>query len=96
MAKTATKTKVALYVRKSREEVGGAEETLQSQRETLIRIAEQKGYNYELFQEVESSINWNRPELAKMLEGIMQGKYSRVLVTHTDRLSRDERDSAFL
>jgi len=96
MAKTATKTKVALYVRKSREEVGGAEETLQSQRETLIRIAEQKGYNYELFQEVESSINWNRPELAKMLEGIMQGKYSRVLVTHTDRLSRDERDSAEL
>lgn len=96
MAKTATKTKVALYVRKSREEVGGAEETLQSQRETLIRIAEQKGYSYEVFQEVESSINWNRPELAKMLEGIMQGKYSRVLVTHTDRLSRDERDSAEL
>ncbi|GAB6255145.1 hypothetical protein PSKAS_06670 [Peribacillus sp. N1] len=31
-----------------------------------------------------------------MLEGILQGKYSRVLVTHTDRLSRDERDSAEL
>ncbi|WP_396953968.1 recombinase family protein [Neobacillus niacini] len=39
---------------------------------------------------------WNRPESAKMLEGIIQGKYSRVLVTHPDRLSRDERDSAEL
>ncbi|WP_191561608.1 recombinase family protein [Metabacillus idriensis] len=96
MVQTATKVKVALYVRKSREEEGGAEETLHNQRETLIRIAEQKGYRYDLFQEVESSINWNRPELAKMLEGIIQGKYSRVLVTHPDRLSRDERDSAEL
>lgn len=96
MVQTATKLKVALYVRKSREEEGGAEETLLNQRETLVRIAEQKGYSYDLFQEVESSINWNRPELAKMLEGILQGKYSRVLVTHTDRLSRDERDSAEL
>jgi site-specific DNA recombinase len=97
MVKTATKLKVALYVRKSRDGEGnGVEETLHNQRETLIRIAEQKGYSYDLFQEVESSINWNRPELAKMLEGILQGKYSRVLVTHTDRLSRDERDSAEL
>ncbi|MFE4129704.1 recombinase family protein [Peribacillus sp. YIM B13482] len=96
MVQTATKLKVALYVRKSREEEGGAEETLHNQRETLVRIAKQKEYSYDLFQEVESSINWNRPELAKMLEGILQGKYSRVLVTHTDRLSRDERDSAEL
>jgi len=97
MIQTATKVKVALYVRKSRDGEGnGVEETLHNQRETLIRIAEQKGYSYDLFQEVESSINWNRPELAKMLEGILQGKYSRVLITHTDRLSRDERDSAEL
>ncbi|WP_026581556.1 recombinase family protein [Bacillus sp. J33] len=96
MVQTALKLKVALYVRKSREEDGGTEETLLNQRETLVRIAEQKGYSYDIFQEVESSINWNRPELAKMLEGIIQGKYSRVLVTHPDRLSRDERDSAEL
>lgn len=29
---------------------GGAEETFHNQRETLIRIAEQKGYNFDLFQ----------------------------------------------
>ncbi|WHY84700.1 recombinase family protein [Neobacillus novalis] len=96
MVKTVTKLKVAIYVRKSREEKGGAEETLLNQRETLVRIAEQKGYSYDVFQEVESSINWNRPELAKMLEGVIHEKYSRVLVTHPDRLSRDERDSAEL
>lgn len=62
----------------------------------MIKIAELKGYSYDLFQEVESSINWNRPELAKMFEGIMLVKYSRVLVAHTDRLSRDKRDSAEL
>ena len=49
MVQTATKLKVALYVRKSREGEGGTEETLHTQRETLVRIADQKGYNYDLF-----------------------------------------------
>jgi DNA invertase Pin-like site-specific DNA recombinase len=31
-----------------------------------------------------------------MLEGLIQEKYSRVIVTHTDRLSMDEIDSAEL
>lgn len=96
MKKNKEKITVAIYVRKSREEEGGKEETLHNQRETLIRLAKSKGYDYELFQEVDSSIKWNRPELAKMLEGILAGHFSRVLVTHTDRLSRDERDSAEL
>lgn len=96
MEKVNFKKKVAVYVRKSREEENGAEATLHNQRETLIRIANLKNYNYELFQEVDSSVKWNRPELAKMIEGIMQGEFDRVLVAHTDRLSRDERDSAEL
>lgn len=65
-------------MRKSREEEGGKEEILHNQRETLIRLAKSKGYEYELFQEVESSIKWNRPKLAKMLEGILSGQFSRV------------------
>ncbi|WKA60296.1 recombinase family protein [Planococcus shenhongbingii] len=96
MEKVNLKKKVAVYVRKSREEENGLEATLQNQRETLIRIADIKNYEYELFQEVESSIKWNRPELAKMIEGIIQGNFDRVLVSHPDRLSRDERDSAEL
>ena len=96
MDKSYFKKKVAVYVRKSREEENGAEATLHNQRETLIRIADIKNYDYELFQEVDSSVKWNRPELGKMVEGIMQGKFDRVLVSHPDRLSRDERDSAEL
>jgi site-specific DNA recombinase len=90
------KEKVAIYVRKSREGEHGAEDALHNQRETLIKMAESNGYDYDLFQEVESSINWHRPELVKMLDGVEKGKYSRILVTHTDRLSRDDRDSAEL
>ncbi|MFC0235138.1 recombinase family protein [Fictibacillus phosphorivorans] len=90
------KEQVAIYVRKSREGEHGAEEALYNQKETLTKLAESKGYQYDLFQEVESSINWHRPELVKMLEGVTSGKYKRILVTHTDRLSRDDRDSAEL
>lgn len=46
MVKTASKVKVALYVRKSREEEGW-EETLHNQREPLVRTTEQKGYGYD-------------------------------------------------
>lgn len=90
MVQTATKLKVALYVRKSREGENGADETLHTQRETLLRLAEEKGYkNPDVFEEIESSIKWNRPELAKMIASIEDGKYNRILVTHIDRLGRD-------
>lgn len=90
MVQTATKLKVAIYVRKSREGEGGAEETLLTQKETLLRLAEQKGYkNPDVFEEIDSSIKWNRPELAKMIAGIEAKKYDRILVSHIDRLGRD-------
>jgi site-specific DNA recombinase len=85
------KKKQALYIRKSREGENGADETLHTQKETLIRLAEEKGYNNpDVFEEIESSIKWNRPELAKMVASIEEGKYDRILVTHIDdRLGRD-------
>ncbi|MFD4927702.1 recombinase family protein [Peribacillus butanolivorans] len=90
MKQTVTKEKVAIYVRKSRDGEGhGVDETLHTQRETLIRIAEQKGYFYSIFQEVESSVKDNRPEYLKLKNGVIQGEYSRILVTHIDRLARD-------
>jgi len=90
MVRTVTNEKVALYVRKSREGENGVDETLHTQRETLLRLAEQNGYNNpDLFEEIESSIKWNRPELAKMIASIEEGKYDRILVTHIDRLGRD-------
>lgn len=85
-----SKRKQALYIRKSREGEAGAEETLHNQRESLIRLAEQKGYhNPDIYEEIESSIDWNRPELSKLIAGIEAGKYDRLLITHIDRLGRD-------
>jgi DNA invertase Pin-like site-specific DNA recombinase len=84
------KKKQALYIRKSREEENGADETLHTQKETLVRLAKQKGYkNPDVYKEIESSIKWNRPELAKLIAGIEDGRYDRVLITHIDRLGRD-------
>ncbi|MDG4850250.1 recombinase family protein [Peribacillus frigoritolerans] len=84
------KKKQALYIRKSRVGENGADETLHTQKETLVRLAEQNGYNNpDVFEEIESSIKWNRPELAKMVASIEEGKYDRILVTHIDRLGRD-------
>ncbi|XQY90612.1 recombinase family protein [Metabacillus sp. HB246100] len=84
------KKKQALYIRKSREGEGGADETLHTQRETLLRLAEQKGYkNPDVYEEIESSIDWNRPKLSELILAIEQGKYDRILVTHIDRIGRD-------
>ncbi|KUP06192.1 hypothetical protein Q75_09690 [Bacillus coahuilensis p1.1.43] len=84
------KKKQALYIRKSREGEGGADETLHTQRETLLRLAEQNGYkNPDVYEEIESSIDWNRPKLSELILAIEQGKYDRILVTHIDRIGRD-------
>lgn len=78
----------ALYLRKSREDTTNKEETLSRQLEALTALADTKGYkDYDVYQEVESSVSFNRPELTRLLENI--GKYDGILVTHTDRLGRD-------
>ncbi|MGC3788715.1 recombinase family protein [Priestia aryabhattai] len=87
---------VAIYVRKSRDDKGDIQETLHNQKMSLINLADNKSYDYDLYQEVESSVDFHRPELNNMINNIKKSKYSRILVTHIDRLSRDERDSAEL
>ncbi|MCM3639649.1 recombinase family protein [Priestia aryabhattai] len=85
-----SRKKVALYIRKSREGDNGKEETLHSQQQTLINICESRGYeDYDIYSEVESSIKYDRPELLKLMKGIEQGKYSKLLITHIDRLGRE-------
>ncbi|EMI11505.1 recombinase family protein [Anoxybacillus gonensis] len=87
-----SRRKVALYIRKSREDavMSDKEETLQTQEQTLIRLAESRGYKqYDIFKEIESSIRYDRPELIKLMRGIEQGMYSKLLIIHIDRLGRD-------
>ncbi|MEC2054261.1 recombinase family protein [Peribacillus psychrosaccharolyticus] len=80
--------KVAIYSRKSRDNGNGKEETLFNQSSSLKSYAEKKGYTYDLFEEVESSLN-ERPELTKVQLGIEQGLYNRIIIVHVDRLGRN-------
>lgn len=85
-----TNEKVCLYIRKSREDENkGEAETLYNQRESLIRLAESKGYKYEIFEEVESSVDFNRPELVRMLTALDTGSYTKILCTKIDRIGRE-------
>ena len=77
--------KKALYVRKSREGEHGAEDTLFTQRESLLRYAKGKGYkDVDVYEEIESSIEWNRPELSRLVTGLENGIYSTIIVAHLD------------
>lgn len=79
---------VALYIRKSREDEKDKEHTLDTQRTILRHLASSKGIDdYDIYQEVDSSIKIDRPELTRMLKKINQ--YTHILVTHIDRLGRD-------
>lgn len=89
-ALTQTKTKVAIYVRKSRQTKSTVEESLSTQKDRLVNIAKSNGYDYEIFQEVAPSQSKLRPEFNKMMEAIEDGEFQRVLVYAKDRLSRSK------
>lgn len=80
-------SKQAIYLRKSRDVEG---DSIEKQRQSLERLAEIRGYdNYTVFHEVESSIDFNRPKLVKMLEQAAAGVFDVILCAHIDRLGRD-------
>jgi DNA invertase Pin-like site-specific DNA recombinase len=84
---TKTIKKVAIYSRKSRPEE--TEETLQKQVNFLIEICVKNNWEYEVFQEIASSQDDNRPELNKMLDKVQAFHYDAILITDQDRLSRN-------
>lgn len=82
--------KVAIYSRKSRPDE--TDEVLQRQLQVLIDMAEQNKWEWDVFQEIGSSMSINekdRPELNKLLNKIQSYEYDGVLVTDADRISRD-------
>jgi site-specific DNA recombinase len=81
-------SKVAIYVRKSREEE--TEETLNRQQAVLIDLCEKNDWSWELFKEVGSSQDLEeREELQKMLEKIKLFYFDAIVVADLDRLSRN-------
>ncbi|MBH0156158.1 recombinase family protein [Fictibacillus sp. 5RED26] len=79
---------VAMYLRISRDK-GENIDTLQNHRERLIRVCEEKGYKYTIYEEIVSGQAElsDREALLKLLDEL--SLYDAVLVTGLDRLSRD-------
>lgn len=78
----------ALYLRLSRnEEQLDIEEVLTSHRKALMKLANQHNLTYELYQEISSGVNTERPELNRLLGKLDQ--YDYILVMDIDRISRD-------
>ncbi|TRM10349.1 hypothetical protein FH966_00665 [Lentibacillus cibarius] len=82
--------KVAIYLRKSRQEEGMSdEETLHKHRKELVDLVESKGWQYDIFQEVGTSQDIEyRPEFSKLMERIKAGYYSAVVAIELSRISR--------
>ena len=86
--------RVAIYSRKSRPDE--TDEGIKRQLQFLIEKCDESGWEYEVFQEVGSSQDINRPELNKMLKKVEGFHYDAVVVTDQDRLSRTTKDFAYI
>lgn len=81
---------VAIYLRVSRDEEGvGLEKVLKNQRKTLKDFCLFKGWNFEIYEEVASSVDENRSQLNLMMEKVKQKRYDAILVKAVDRLARE-------
>lgn len=89
---------IAIYLRKSRQDEGlETEATLANHRNILTRIADEQNWNYDIYEEVASSIDMDiRTELTRMLKQMKTAHYDAVLVIDVDRLSRSVKDSAII
>lgn len=86
---------VAIYLRLSRDEDGiGIETLLENHRSILIEHCEKKKWKYEVYEEIASGEDPNRPQLNAMLEKVRNNEYDAVVVRAVDRLSRNRLKSA--
>ena len=83
-------SKVAIYLRKSRDENSDAEDVLWKHRTRLVEYAQQNGWQYDIYEEkiITGETLSDRPVIQKLLQEIEKYKYDAVLVIHPDRLSR--------
>lgn len=74
--------KYALYQR-----VSTADQSTSSQRDVLIRFANEKGFEFDLYDEVESTRK-TRPVKQALLQKLRDGEYEGVIVNKIDRWAR--------
>lgn len=84
--------KNAMYLRKSRQDEGGVEETLRKHKEILLEFAVNNNISIsdeDIYKEAVSGESlYSRPEMLKLLQNIDNGKYDAVLCVDIDRLGR--------
>lgn len=86
---------VAIYLRLSRDEDGiGIDMLLENHKSILIEHCEKKKWKYEIYEEIASGEDPNRPQLNAMLEKVKNNEYDAVVVRAIDRLSRNRMKSA--
>lgn len=86
---------VAIYLRLSRDEDDiGIETLLENHRSILIEHCKKKKWKYEIYEEIASGEDPNRPKLNAMLEKVKNNEYDAVVVRAIDRLSRSRLKSA--
>ncbi|MGG0847781.1 recombinase family protein [Peribacillus simplex] len=77
-----------IYLRLSRnEEQLDIEEILTNHRNALIKLAKQHKLTYDVYQEISSGVNTQRPQLTQLLNKL--DEYDYLLVMDIDRISRD-------
>ncbi|WP_246197305.1 recombinase family protein [Cytobacillus depressus] len=78
----------AIYLRLSRnEEQLDIDEILTNHRNALIKLAKQHKLTYDVYQEISSGVNTQRPQLTQLLNKL--DEYDYLLVMDIDRISRD-------
>lgn len=81
----------ALYIRRSRENKD--EDTLATMRDKLVRLCEQNGWKFDLYEDIQSGEKYEeRVELNRMLSNIDQ--YDAIVCDAVDRLGRDDEENS--
>lgn len=78
--------KIAIYCR-----VSTNKQTNENQKVRLIQYAIDKGYKFDLYEEVESSRK-TRPIKQELLQKLRKGEYSHIIVYKLDRFARSSRE----
>lgn len=80
-----SKKKTIAYARVSSHD---QKEDLERQKKMLEMFCAANGWQYELVSDLGSGMNYNKKGLKKLLEEIIDGEISRLVLTHKDRLLR--------
>lgn len=80
-------SQVGLYIRKSRDDESN--EALERQQQVLIDMCVKNIWKYDIYKEVGSSQDLDRPELQKMLDKVKGFHYDAIVCADLDRLSRN-------